>query len=65
MYEIKETGNEYPTKTQVFSKQERQIAFVNALKAVDREKRMQQMVKAVFDWLKPDNNDVEHLTNAE
>lgn len=44
---------------------ERQIAFVNALKAVDREKRMQQMVKAVFDWLKPDNNDVEPITNAE
>ncbi len=44
---------------------ERQIAFVNALKAVDREKRMQQMVKAVFDWLKPDNNDVEPLTNAD
>jgi hypothetical protein len=44
---------------------ERQIAYVNALKAVDREKRMQQMVKAVFDWLKPDNNDVEPITNAE
>ena len=44
---------------------ERQIAFVNALKAVDREKRMQQIVKAVFDWLRPDNNDVEPLTNAE
>lgn len=28
MYEIKETGKEYPTKTQVFSKQERQIAEI-------------------------------------
>lgn len=44
---------------------EMQIAFVNALKAVDREKRMQQMVKAVFEWLRPDNNDVERLTNAD
>lgn len=42
-----------------------QLAFVNALKAVDHEKRMQQMVKAVFDWLRPDNNDVERLTNAD
>lgn len=42
-----------------------QLAYVNALKAVDREKRMQQMVKAVFDWLRPDNNDVEPLNNAD
>lgn len=41
------------------------MAFVEALKAVDREKRMQQMVKAVFDWLRPDNNDVEPLNNAD
>ena len=44
---------------------ERQLAFVAALKVIDREKRMQQMVKAVFEWLRPDNNDVEHLNNAD
>ena len=42
-----------------------QLAYVNALIAVDREKRMQQMVKAVFDWLRPDNNDVEPVNNAD
>lgn len=47
MYEIKTTGEDYPKKTQVFSKQEEQLAFVNALKAVDYEKEYQQALRDI------------------
>ena len=67
MYEIKETGKEYPTKTQVFSKQERQLAFVEALKAVDYEKEyetaLKDLAEVIFDL--DVNNDVEPINNAD
>lgn len=47
MYGIKPTGEEYPKKTQVFSKQEEQIAFVNGLKAADAEKDWKELYKPI------------------
>lgn len=47
MYGIKTTGEDYPKKTQVFSKQDYQIAAVNALKAVDEEKDWKELYKPI------------------
>lgn len=52
-------------------KQERQIAFVNALKEIDYEKEYQQALRdiaeAMFDMTDEDfeNNEVKSVTNAK